>query len=210
MARTRLILVRHGQTADNARRVFQGQTGSGLDELGRQQASLVGERLGRSAQKFVALYSSDLQRAHETASAIAANVGLAVVTDIRLREVNVGAWSGHSYDEIARQFPEEWAAWKAGQDVPRGGGESYQDLAVRIRAVLFEIASVHSEQTTIVVSHGAAIRSFCAMVLGLPAQGIHSFSGLTNTGIATVELDEQGFRLMGWNDVAHLDHLPHP
>jgi probable phosphoglycerate mutase len=209
MARTRLILVRHGQTADNARRVFQGQHGGSLDEIGREQAALVGARLGRSAQAFTALYASDLTRANETAMAISARVNLSVISEPRLREVDVGAWSGQSYDEIARQFPDEWAAWKAGQDVPRGGGESYQALANRIGAVLREIAERHREQTVIVVSHGAAIRSFCATVLGLPAQGIHAFSGLTNTGVSTVELDTHGFRLMGWNDVAHLDHQPY-
>src|SRR6202020_809574 len=100
----------------------QGQLGLGLNALGREQAALLRARLPRAAVRPSELVPSDLDRARETAEILAAALGLTPLADPDLREVYLGRWQGLSYTEIAERFPDEWAAWRAGHDVRRGGG----------------------------------------------------------------------------------------
>ena len=120
MITTTILLARHGETADNARLVFQGQTGKGLNERGKAQARRLAERLRNDERLSKTIYASDLERAVETANAVASLSSREVVTDKDLREVDVGAWSQKSHAEIEALYPEEWAAWSAGLDVRRG------------------------------------------------------------------------------------------
>jgi probable phosphoglycerate mutase len=202
MMRRTLLLVRHGQTADNASHVFQGQGGRGLNEEGRRQARQLADRLRTVGVDRVV--TSDLERAAETAGILGDALSLEIERDEELREVNVGAWTGLSYTEVAERFPEEWAAWGAGVDIRRGGGETYAELAVRITGALDRIAVASDAETILVVSHGAALRSFVCRMLGLPPQGTRVLAGMVNTAITTITLDEHGMRLMSWNDSAHL------
>src|SRR5690349_6865123 len=121
-----LLLARHGETDDNARLIFQGQGGGSLNARGRAQAERLAARLVSSLDVIV---SSDLTRARETAEEVARATHVEIVFDQKIREVDVGAWTGLAYEEVERRFPEEWAAWRAGLDVPRGGGETYAALA---------------------------------------------------------------------------------
>lgn len=200
-----LLLVRHGQTADNARRIFQGQGGRGLDDGGRRQARQLAQRL-RTAE-IERIVSSDLERAAETAGILGEALGLSVEIDEALREVNVGTWTGLSYGEVAERYPDEWAAWGAGRDIRRGGGETYAELALRITTAVERISGVDEAETIVVVSHGAALRSFACRLLGLPPQGTRALAGMVNAAITTIQKDEQGMRLMSWNDSAHLAGL---
>src|SRR5580693_3655695 len=127
MPRTQLLLVRHGETDDNRNQIFQGQLGCGLNALGRDQAARLGVRLAAGVVRPVALCTSDLDRARETAEILGAALGLAPTLDPDLREVYLGAWQGLTHDEIAARFPDEHAAWRAGRDVRRGGGETYAE-----------------------------------------------------------------------------------
>lgn len=197
-----LLLVRHGRTADNARRIFQGQGGRGLDDEGRRQARQLAQRLRTAGIERIV--SSDLERAAETAGILGEALGLSVELDEALREVNVGAWTGLSYGEVAERHPDEWAAWGAGHDLRRGGGETYAELALRVAAAVERISAVDGAETIVVVSHGAALRSFVCRLLGLPPQGTRVLAGMVNTAITTLQKDERGMRLMSWNDSAHL------
>src|SRR6185437_4113947 len=198
------VLARHGETADNARRVFQGQTGSALNKLGRAQALRLAERIKRAPPD--AIYASDLERAAETAGVVAKACGREVKLEPGLREVDVGAWSQKSYEEIPVLFPEEWAAWEAGIDVRRGGGETYAELATRIDDAIARIAAAEPDGSRIlIVSHGGSIKSWVAGLLGVSADGLRSLAGISNTGLSVVERDTRGrHRLHSWNDVAHL------
>lgn len=218
-----LYLVRHGETADNARRIFQGQGGSGLNRLGRAQAARLAERMkhlplatttegvlhgwARIARRPSVIVSSDLDRAVETATIVGGAIGVEVRTDVRLREVDVGTWTGKSYDEVERLFPEEWAAWDAGLDVRRGGGETYGELAARVGAALSHLASRHDGTRVLVVSHGGAIKSFISKILGVTGDGMRVLAGVTNAGVTIVESDARRFRLHTWNDSSHLEGL---
>jgi probable phosphoglycerate mutase len=211
MFRPRILLVRHGETDDNKNRIFQGQKGHGLNALGKEQASRLATRL--AGARIGAAFASDLQRARETAEIVAAPHGLTVQTKAELREVDVGAWSGVSYDDVKERFPEEYAAWKAGLDVRRGGGETYDELAARMIKVLGWVCDNHNG-LSLCVSHGGAIRSVIRTLLG---HGSHPrvLSAADNTGITLLERSEPGdgfgegpeplFRVVVYNDTNHLE-----
>jgi broad specificity phosphatase PhoE len=203
MPKTVILLVRHGETDDNKALIFQGQSGAGLNARGREQAELLAARLAR-APRPAALYSSDLQRARETADVLGRALHLEAALDVDLRESYLGAWEGLSYAEIAERFPDELAAWRAGRDIKRGGGESYAELGDRVTRAIDRIAAAHAGGTAIVVSHGAALKTFGARVLLMPTEGLRALRVQANTGVTVVEHDGEGYRLLVWNDDAHL------
>jgi probable phosphoglycerate mutase len=207
MPKTRLYLVRHGETDENKNQIFQGQHGTALNEAGRAQASRLAARFAR--ERFAALYSSDLPRARETADILGAALGLPPALDADLREIFLGTWQGLSFAQIAAQFPDEWKAWREGApDLRRGGGETYAELAVRITRAIGRIADAHAGGTALIVSHGAALKTFAGEVLGMSPGSLlwlRSFRVQGNTGVSVVEREDDGrFRMVVWNDTAHL------
>lgn len=209
---TTLLLVRHGETDDNRRLIFQGQGGRGLNALGERQAARLAERLDRHGglERPDAVVSSDLERAVETAAILAAPFGLTPTLDPDLREVDVGAWTGKSYDEIERAYPEQWGAWVAGLDVRRGGGETYAELALRVDEALRRAAHAHAGKRVLVVSHGGAIKAFVSRLLGLgPPGGV--LGSVLNTSVTRLATDTSGSprrtKLLGFNDASHLEGL---
>jgi probable phosphoglycerate mutase len=205
MSKTKLLLIRHGETDDNHRRVFQGQGGHGLNARGREQARLLAARFARVGLRAAALYCSDLTRAQETASLLAGALALSPVADPALREVHVGAWQGLGYEEIAARFPDEWDAWKRGVDFNRGGGETYAELGDRVARSIDGIVEKHAGETVVIVSHGAAIKVFVGRVLGLDAVGLRRYRVASNTGVTLVEREGGVDTLVIWNDASHLD-----
>jgi probable phosphoglycerate mutase len=207
MHSTKLILVRHGETDDNRNLVFQGQDGRGLNAHGRDQAARLAARLVAAAIKArpAGLYASDLERARETAEILGRALGLTPRLDPDLREVFLGGWQGLSHTDVAARFPEEWAAWQRGEDLKRGGGESYAELGDRVARAVGRVADAHPGEAAVMVSHGAAIKIFVARVLGLSTAALRAFRVATNTGVTVVERTTEGaYRLLVWNDAAHL------
>jgi broad specificity phosphatase PhoE len=199
---TRVLLwVRHGETDDNARKVFQGHGGGPLNDLGRKQADAIGERLkGLAIRKIIA---SDVVRTRETAAAIARfHERTPFEVDARLREVDVGAWQGLGQAEIEQEFPDEWKAWREGIDVRRGGGETYKETAVRAIAAL----EAHAAEAGVyvLVSHAGTIRGTVAEVMSV---AIDQFAPVQNTALTALQslADSKRFRLLLWNDVTHLN-----
>jgi probable phosphoglycerate mutase len=158
----------------------------------------------------VAIVASDLERASETAKIVSAAAGVPVELDAGLREVDVGSWTGKSYEEVKVLFAEEWAAWETGLDLRRGGGETYEELAERIDRALGRIATRYSDAsaTVLVVSHGGAIKGWISRLLGLRASGSRALVGMANASLTLVEHDAQGrHRVHCWNDTAHLEGM---
>ncbi len=214
MFRPRILLVRHGETDDNRNRIFQGQKGSSLNDLGREQARRLAARL--APMKITAVFASDLARARETAELVASPHSLTVTTTVALREVDVGAWSGLPYDAVEEKFPEEYAAWRSGLDIRRGGGETYEELSARMMKVLGSIADSVSDTPdglALCVSHGGAIRSVIRAVVG---HGSHprALAAADNTSVTVLEHARHGqqhekpelsFRVAVYNDTNHLE-----
>jgi len=203
---TKLLFVRHGETLDNRRRIFQGQSGDGLSALGREQAALLGQRLVQTAARFDALYTSDLVRASETAEILGRALGRAPSAEEGLREVSLGAWERLHESEIRARFPDEWAAWKRGEDIARGGGERLAQVAARMASAAERIAGRHPNGNLLIVSHGAAIKSFTAHVLGTTVPQLRPLRHVSNTAATLFERANDGsYALVLYNDTSHLE-----
>jgi broad specificity phosphatase PhoE len=205
MTKTKLILIRHGETEDNHRRIFQGHSGRGLNARGRDQATRLAARLSRIGLRATAFYCSDLERAQETADLLSGALKLTPVAMKALREIHVGTWEGLGHEEISAGFPDEWAAWRRGVDFKRGGGETYAELRERVSAAIDGMVAAHPGGTVVIVSHGAAIKVFVGRVLGLDTAALRRYRVAANTGVTVVEREEGVDHLMIWNDASHLE-----
>jgi probable phosphoglycerate mutase len=176
---TRLILWRHGQTEFNAESRVQGQYDCALSEVGLEQAATAAQ--GLAALKPDLLFASDLQRAADTAAALARLTGLPVTHDTRLRERHFGDWQGLLLSEIAQRWPEAYARWRRGEPVTDMGIEEVDDVAKRMAAALQEFVAGAPEGSTIVVTtHGGAANYGTGAMLGWPVAVTRSLVGLDN------------------------------
>jgi probable phosphoglycerate mutase len=170
----RLLLLRHGRTAWNAQRRFQGQADPPLDEVGRAQAYEVAGIV--AALRPGMLVSSDAERAMQTAEIVGEIAGLPVIAEARLRERGLGHWEGLTRDEVALRYPDEYADWIGGRDVSRRGGETRDEVAQRALAAFAELPDV---PTTVLVTHSATAMALTNALLGIP-QGVHPLGPLAN------------------------------
>jgi broad specificity phosphatase PhoE len=194
----RLVVWRHGNTDWNAGGRVQGQSDVPLNDVGRQQAVEAAELLVRL--RPAAIVASDLRRAADTASALAALTGLSVKHDSRLRERFFGHWEGLLMREVAERFPAEYARWTAGESVLGGTVETLDDLGKRVSEALQSAAELAPPGGTVVVaSHGAAARQGIGHLLGWPGEQLRTLRALQNCH--WVELTHDNTR--GWQVAAY-------
>ena len=207
MTADRLVLWRHGRTEWNATGRFQGQADIALDPVGREQAVQAAAVL--ATFRPVALYSSDLSRAYETAVALAELVDLPIQTDKRLREIHVGSWEGLLGSEIRAQNPDLAERLWHGEDVRRSPtGESPAEVAERVAEALGEIAATAPEGSTVIIAtHGLAARVGSCRFVGLPFEHWRLMGGLSNC--AWISLDRHRskayWRIEAYNAVVSAD-----
>jgi glucosyl-3-phosphoglycerate phosphatase len=188
----RVVCLRHGQTLWNVEHRFQGHSDIPLDETGIAQATRAASLL--AALRPSMIVSSDLQRAFDTASALARVTGLNVMVDKDLRERGGGQWEGLTREEISAGWPREFAAWEA------PGGEEVGDVADRVAsAVRRWAAQVDSDGLLVVASHGAAIRLGIAKLMNLPQELWPALGGLGNCSWSVLEESRKGWRLLEHN-----------
>lgn len=197
-----LVLLRHGQTEYNATRRMQGQLDTDLSELGRQQALAVADAIARLDP--LAVVSSDLRRAYDTATALGDRIGLPVAIDTRLRETHLGEWQGLTHTEVDAVAPGARSAWRADATWAPPGGENRIDVARRSMAVVGELLDKYedwSDRPIVLVAHGGLIAALTAALLDLPVDRWSVLGGLGNTG--WVQLSGYGevpsWRLDVWN-----------
>jgi broad specificity phosphatase PhoE len=181
-----LLLARHGETNDNREPIrVQGFRDTPLNDTGRRQAAELAERIAARGD-VRSLWSSDLSRAHETASVVGRRIGLGEPRlDPRLREANRGRWEGHLFIEIERDDPEGYAAWlRAGPEFRFPGGESLQEQSDRVAAALDDIEAA-GELPALVVCHGGSIR---VMLCRADPRGLDAFHDYAIPNVGVVEL----------------------
>jgi broad specificity phosphatase PhoE len=195
-----LIIWRHGETDHNASGIWQGQLDTALSDRGRAQAQTAAAALVAYSPSVIV--SSDLQRAADTARALASRVGLQVRFDQRLREIHAGRWQGMTAGDVAEQFPVEQAALQAGEDIHRGvHGESLSQVAQRtaaaVEALLRDLAP---GECAVIATHGVAGRSIVAGLVGLDQHTAwQSFAGLHNCHWAQLHEYARAWRIVAWN-----------
>lgn len=160
---TTLLLARHGETDWNRDHLWQGHTGPPLNDTGRRQAA----ELARQISALDAVYSSDTERAYETALILAEGHGLEVTTDTRLREVNFGEWEGLTRAQINERFGGAFTRWLSGESSIPNGGEADEAMAERVLAALTHVSDQHPTGRVLVVTSGGPIRAVEARLLGI-------------------------------------------
>ncbi len=175
---TRILLARHGETDWNRLGRWQGHADPPLNDAGRLQAAELAERL--AGDGIVAIYSSDLARASQTARVVADRLGLDVVEDAGLRESDVGSWSGLTRAEVEHRYPEGYARWLRGEI--GHDGETREQLTRRVVGAVERIAGAHAEGNVLVVTHGGAIRALRRHASDDPGDPIE------NCGTSSLEL----------------------
>jgi probable phosphoglycerate mutase len=204
MEATRIIAVRHGETAWNVDARIQGQLDVGLNDTGRWQARRVGEAL--AGEKITAVYSSDLGRAHQTAQSISEVTGVAVVPEEGLRERSFGIFEGKTFDEIRETWPDHAHNWRKRipEWEPPEGGESLIQLRERVTRTLQALAARHPGEQIVVVAHGGVLDAIYRVATGQEVNSPRTWE-LPNGAINRLLWTPEGFTLVGWSDTQHLD-----
>ncbi len=192
------MLWRHGQTGWNLEHRFQGSTDIPLTATGVAQARRAARLL--AALRPHAIIASDLRRAARTAAELSALTGLEPRFYEGLRETYAGVWQGLTADEIRARYGADYAAWKRGEPVRRGGGELETEVADRTApVVLRELDKLPADGTLVVVSHGGAIRVTIGRLLGLEPAHWESLGGLSNCCWSVLGEGARGWRLLEHN-----------
>jgi broad specificity phosphatase PhoE len=179
-----VLLARHGETDDNKPPLrFQGWHDTPLNDTGRRQAAELSERIARA--EVTSLWSSDLSRASETAEIVGARIGLTPTLDWRLREGNRGDWEGRLFEDVAREEPQQFAAWlRAGPDWRFPGGESLLEQQQRVAACVDEVRAT-APLPALLVCHGGSIRVMLCLSDPRGLDAFHEFK-VPNTAVVQV------------------------
>lgn len=204
---TRIIAVRHGETAWNVDTRIQGQLDIGLNDRGLWQAERVGKALAEEA--IDRIYSSDLQRAHTTAQAIARHAAHASAREVQLhtglRERGFGTFEGETWADIAEKWPDESRRWK--QRDPHfapPGGETPTQLLARVQATVDDIASRHPGEHIVLVAHGGVMDMLYRLATRQELHAPRTWH-LGNAAINRLLWTPDGLSLVGWGDARHLE-----
>lgn len=205
---TRVLAVRHGETAWNVDTRIQGQLNIGLNAKGQWQAERVAQAL--ADEGIHAVYASDLVRAYDTAVAIGrAAGGLRVQSEYRLRERSFGSFEGLTWADIERDFPDHSARWRARDlDFRPDGGETLVRFYERVVEAASEIAARHPGETIALVAHGGVLDCLYRAAARVELNAPRSWQ-LGNAAVNRLLYTEEGFTLVGWGDTAHLDDAVH-
>ncbi len=203
--RTRLILVRHGETEANVRKVWHGHLDAPLTPRGRLQVEATARRIAEMhrEQPIAAVYVSPLPRARRTAEAITQALGLEPRVEPGLREMSIGDWEGLSFQDL-QERKRLWERWSQDPHFAPPNGESPVAFSRRVLQVMETLARRHPGQTLVVVTHGGVISNALAQWFGKGPEDWVRFDA-PNCAISVVEWDGERWHPVRLNEV---DHLP--
>ncbi len=200
----RYLLIRHGESVWNGERRIQGNQDPPLSPRGWRQAELMARRLDVYLPRAAAVYASPLRRAAETAEAVRAATGLAVLPDPDFREMCLGKWEGLTVPDIQAAFPGTYESWLADPLAnPAPGGERLEAFASRVTNAFERMRAAQPGQDAILVSHGGPIKALLCHVLGLEFRWLFRIKQ-DNTAVSLVEVDGATRRVLLVNDTCHL------
>jgi broad specificity phosphatase PhoE len=193
---TTVILARHGETDWNREDRFQGHADPPLNTAGRRQSEELAQAL--AGENIARVYTSPLRRAAGTAEIVARRLGVEVEPVEALREIDVGAWTGLTRNEVAERFPEAYARWL--ERAPHGfdDGETYTQLAARVLPAVHTLVARHPEASLLVVTHGGPSRVLQAHAAGIDyAEARRRETVLGNCAVCRLAVEDGDFRRIG-------------
>lgn len=200
---TKIYLIRHAEAEGNLYRIVQGHFNSYITGKGHRQIAALAERF--KDVRLDALYASDLRRTVTTAGAITKYHKLPMQLEPRLREINLGICEGMSFGDMKEYDPVQMdhfnndpAKWRA------EGAETFDECTARMVRVITEIAEENAGKTVAVVSHGMAIRSLLAHILGVKSEDIPALPHGDNTAVSELTYENGKFSVVYYNDNSHL------
>ena len=202
MSETVLTVVRHGETTWNAEGRIQGHLDIPLSDTGLAQAAAIGQRLGTEA--FDAIFSSDLERALQTARPIARHPGQTILREARLRERHLGVLQGLTGEEAVVRQPHAWGAFKArNPEAALEGGETLGEFSQRVVGLLEELLSAHEGSRLLLVTHGGVLDAAYRHATGMPLNALRDFP-IYNASVNVLRHRGGAWAVESWGDVSHL------
>lgn len=198
VAATRLVLVRHGETALTAQKRYSGRGDVPLSDTGRAQAQAVASRA--AAMGVDMAVTSPLARCVDTAELI----GVPVTVEPDLIECDFGEWEGMTFAQVRSRYPSELTSWLGSTSVPPPGGESFQQVSQRVRAAVSRVRREHEGQTVALVSHVSPIKLILRDALAAGDALLHRLY-LDPAGLSVVDIyPDGGVAVRTVNDISHL------
>jgi probable phosphoglycerate mutase len=202
---TRILAIRHGETAWNRDTRIQGHIDIPLNEMGLLQARRLAAAL--QGESIDAIYASDLSRARQTAEAVARVSGAPLQIDPALRERAFGSFEGLTFDEITARWPDQSERWRRRDlDFSADGGETIPAFYARCVAAVERLARAHPGQSIVVVAHGGVLDCLYRAGARLPLEAPRSWV-VGNATINRLLYSPEGLTVVGWNDDFHLANL---
>ncbi|HOB65413.1 histidine phosphatase family protein [Ottowia sp.] len=207
MQATRILAIRHGETAWNVGGRIQGHLDIPLNDTGRAQARRLARALvGRDAIDLIV--SSDLARAFETARTVAEATGAPLVADAALRERCFGDFQGQTFAEIADTWPDDAERWRRREPAwspPGGQGESLLSFRERVTQAVQALAAENTGKHIALFTHGGVLDVLYRAATGLGLQDARTWQ-IGNTAVnRLLWTPDAGLSLVGWADTTHLE-----
>ena len=202
----KLIIVRHGNSIGNFKRIFIGQTDWGLSEVGEEQVKRLTEYL--KDFHIDEIYSSDLCRAYNTVLPTAERLGLEIHKREGLREIYAGEWEQKTFVELAEKFPETY--WTFQNDIGNAhpdGGEKISDVFERIKVAIEEIIAENDGKTVLVGTHATVIRVMNCLWHGGTLDTLQNYDWVTNAAVCHIEYDDGKYNVIEYGHDAHLEGI---
>lgn len=205
--KTKIIIVRHGQSIANVEHFFAGHVNSPLSDLGKQQAVLTSQYVFRN-YKVDCVYASDLIRAYETGKLIADLYGLEVILDQRLREIFAGKWEGVPYELLMKQFSQSYQIWHTNIGAAVcDGGESVKKLQERVLRSLTDICESNPGKTVVIATHATPIRVLQCHCQGKALDQMKDIQWVSNASVSVFSYENGQFHEKDICYDAHLGQL---
>ena len=192
---TTLILIRHGESETNYKKIFTGNLNPDLTEKGLHQAELASDYIVNN-YKVNKIYASDLKRAYTTAVPASEKFGLEIIPSEQLREINGGEWQDKTYIDIKEEYPDSYGLWLS--DIGNAvctGGESVKELCDRVMKQLTEISEENDGKTVLIATHATPIRAFQTMCEHGTLDEMKNVPWVPNSSITVAEYENGSFTL---------------
>jgi len=202
---TKLYLIRHGQSEWNELKKIQGQTNTNLTKHGKDQAKMLANML--IDENIDVIYTSDLNRAKDTAKTISEKINKPLIYSEFLREIKFGIWEGLTISEIEDRYKDQYLIWnKSPDELILDNAETLQILKDRVMNWINPILLENKEKNIAIVSHGTTLKVLMLSLLGIPLFHYKNFT-ISNVGLSVIECRDFNNVLTKLNDLSHLKEL---